>query len=706
MYDEFVSRAVSPIASVDRFFELALLGLVASGFLALAGSGFLDAPTVAVTAAGLALRAVLASGLVRLEIRGRLLSVLVAVPIALYPIDYALVARDFLRATLHLLFLLAVVKVLTARGTRDHVLIAGMAVLALLAAAVLSMDLSFFVFLALFLVFGVATFTSAEIRRSVHKPRQVARGALRSFNRRLTGLTVSIAIGILVLTAAMFFLLPRTAVAFERLMPQRFRAPGFSSEIVLGETGDVRQSRTAMMHVRFFDAGEPPPLKWRGAALSDFDGKRWSAPAEIGRTLLVDRRQHMVTLSETRREDAQNRGLGYEVQLNSTASDVLFFAGSPRRLVIDTPAVIRTSGNEFRLPQPAPAGMHYGVYAMIEDGAAAPAEPPLAPAERRKYLELPHLDPRIPALAREIVDGSATDRARAGAIESYLHSHYGYTTELPAKPAADPLAYFLFNRRRGHCEYFASAMAVMLRAVGIPSRVVTGFQSGVYNPVSGWYVIRASDAHSWVEAWLPDRGWTTFDPTPPGADSPRSPVWARIGFYLDAADTFWQEWVLNYNLDRQRTLASQMHDSGRSFGAEWLDWIRSAAARSHDFAARRAARYGPAALICLFAALAGSFSAPRVWAWLNARRRLRKAQRGAAEASDATLLYKRMLRVLKRRGYEKPAWLTPAEFARLLPAPMAESVGRFTDAYNDLRFGGNAAAAQDMLALLDRLERA
>ena len=79
---------------------------------------------------------------------------------------------------------------------------------------------------------------------------------------------------------------------------------------------------------------------------------------------------------------------------------------------------------------------------------------------------------------------------------------------------ADPLAYFLFERKKGHCEYFASSMAVMLRTLGIPSRVVTGFQSGVYNPMTGWQVIRASDAHSWVEAWIDGRGWTTFDPTP------------------------------------------------------------------------------------------------------------------------------------------------------------------------------------------------
>lgn len=703
----FVTRAVSPIASVDRFFEFALLGLMASGFLALAGSGFLDAPTIVVTAVGLALRGLLVSGLARFEFRWRLLSLLVGLSLAFYPIDYVWISRDFLRATVHLLFLLAVIKVLTARGTRDHVLIGAMAVLELLAAAVLSMDLSFFLFLALFLVFGVAAFTSAEIRRSVRKPRQVARTGLRRVNRRLAVLTLSITAGILAITAGMFFLLPRTAVAaFERLMPQRFRVPGFASEVVLGETGEIGQSRVAVMHVRFFDAGVPAALKWRGAALSDFDGRRWSVPDEIGQTLLVDRQQHMVTLFDSRPGDSRMRGLGYEVQLNPAAGDALFFAGSPRRLLIDAAAVIRTPEDGFKLPQPAPAGLHYGVYSMLEDGAAVSGEPPLTPAQRGRYLALPRLDPRISSLAREAAQGRSTERARAAAIESYLRSQYGYTTKLLAEPVADPLSYFLFDRRRGHCEYFASAMAVMLRSIGIPSRVATGFQSGVYNPVSGWYVIRASDAHSWVEAWLPGRGWTTFDPTPPDADQPRSSLWSRIGFYLDAADTFWQEWVLNYNLDRQRTLASQMQDSGRSFGVEWLEWTRGAAARSRATAAEWTARYGIAALAAVLAILAVYFAAPGLWTWIKARRRISKAQRGAAEASDATLLYTRMLRLMKRRGFEKPAWVTPAEFARMLPASgMAASVGRFTAAYNDLRFGGNAAAAQEMLALLDQLER-
>ena len=108
------------------------------------------------------------------------------------------------------------------------------------------------------------------------------------------------------------------------------------------------------------------------------------------------------------------------------------------------------------------------------------------------------------------------DKARV--IESRLRREYGYTLELLDERQADPLAHFLFERKKGHCEYFASALAVMLRTQGIPSRVATGFLSGTFNPISGWQVIRASDAHSWVEAWIPERGWIT-----------RAAAWSWLG---------------------------------------------------------------------------------------------------------------------------------------------------------------------------------
>jgi hypothetical protein len=219
-------------------------------------------------------------------------------------------------------------------------------------------------------------------------------------------------------------------------------------------------------------------------------------------------------------------------------------------------------------------------------------------------------------------------------------------------------------------------------------------------------VIRASDAHSWVEAWLPGRGWTTFDPTPPDSRPSVSSFLTHLGFYMDAAETFWQEWVLNYNLDRQLTLAARMEDSGRLFSAQWMDSLRLRAALLKQAVADWGRRYGAFAVLAVLIALAAWEYAPRAWTWSKTLARVRQAQRGAARASDATLIYARMLALLKRRGFEKPPWITPVEFARLLPASETASlVASFTVAYNDLRFGGDPSAASRMIEALESLER-
>ena len=300
-------------------------------------------------------------------------------------------------------------------------------------------------------------------------------------------------------------------------------------------------------------------------------------------------------------------------------------------------------------------------------------------------------------------DPSAAIQARR--MENYLRTHYGYTLELPPSEPEDPLAFFLFHRKKGHCEYFASAMAVMLRVLQIPSRVVTGFQSGIYNPISGTQLIRTSDAHSWVEAWLPGRGWTTFDPTPPDPNPPLVSMWTRLGFYADAAEVFWQDWVLNYDLDHQLQLAARMGRSGRQMGASWWDNLGISAGRWWGSLVQFAERYGFILLGLAMLAVLGQLFGRDGSRWWKTRLRVQKVQRGEAQASDATLLYQRMLKVLHRRGIEKPVWLTPCEFARVVQEPeLSVLVEDLTDAYNQLRFGGDSQAALQMMTLLKRLE--
>jgi hypothetical protein len=243
--------------------------------------------------------------------------------------------------------------------------------------------------------------------------------------------------------------------------------------------------------------------------------------------------------------------------------------------------------------------------------------------------------------------------------------------------------------------------------VGIPSRLVTGFETGVYNPVSGWQLLRAADAHTWVEAWLPGRGWASFDPTPPRTQRPPAGAWIRLGWYIDAAETFWDEWVVRYDLSRQLTLAAKMESSGRDLSSHWMDRARARVGQIQDAAGSWSRRYGLWLLGILAAAATLCLTALRVRSYWRHRRRRRRAALGLADAADATLLYERMLRVLARRGLHKSPWQTPSEFARLLPAsPLKLWLEEFTRAYNELRFGGCRPAAARLAALLERLAAA
>src|SRR6266542_5713903 len=267
------SKAMAEV-SVERFFQLALLGLVASGYLAVVGSGYLDLPTVVLTSVGLLFRAVLVTGALQLNVSDRAVVAATIAYIGFFPLDYLFLSREFLDATIHLVFFLAVMKILTAKNNRDYLYTAIISFLELLAAAILSANLNFFFFLALYLVFAMAALTSAEIRRSIHRAGTVARGGLRYFHPRLAGLTAFVTVGILALTAFLFFILPRTAgAALQSFVSHRFYVPGFSNQVTLGQLGEIKSTSRPIMHVRFFNyRAVPTSLKWRGAALSEFDG--------------------------------------------------------------------------------------------------------------------------------------------------------------------------------------------------------------------------------------------------------------------------------------------------------------------------------------------------------------------------------------------------------------------------------------------------
>jgi hypothetical protein len=218
-------------------------------------------------------------------------------------------------------------------------------------------------------------------------------------------------------------------------------------------------------------------------------------------------------------------------------------------------------------------------------------------------------------------------------------------------------------------------------------------------------VVRASDAHAWVEAWIPGQGWTTFDPTPSSSDgAPGSGLLARINMYVDAADTFWQEWVVGYDLDQQLTLAFGV-DQSRRLGVPWL--VR---AYKRAVAVRLPGAGGPVpvnglivALGCL--AVVALLFRRRIGAWFTVLGRKRPGAGSAASVHEAARLYRGMLAVLRKRGIEKPPFQTAGEFVSgLSDSPARPLVAEFTDSYESVRFGENTQAVSRLAELLRRIE--
>ena len=670
--------------SVDRYFQFALLGLVASGFFALAGTSRLDAATIAFTCAALLLRVCVLTGWLHFEIPQRAVSIAALAYVLFYPVDFLWISRDFFTSTIHGVCFLAAVKILTGRSDRDLPYTGLVAFVALVTAALLSWHSSFLIWLALALFFAVAVFTSGEVRAGLARNTLIA-APTRTLTWRLAGIAGVALAGILAISGFFFLIVPRTARAAAVLFPGAARLTGFSSVIDLGTFGAISKDDRAVIHIQSYGRPLPLTMKWRGATLSRFDGRRWFEPTPLAPQPVPFLNGMAEVADRLQRSRRDGRRLLYRVDSTASTNGTLFIAGIPEYISLPgqtppTQRLIRRAGNAWQAVPPTNDTLHYEVSSLL----AQPLPEPLTDRERSRNLAVPPIDIRIPALAREW-SGEGTPLERAQRIEKHLRQDFLYTLDTPIIRGRDPLARFLFVDRKGYCEYFASAMAVMLRSTGIPARVVTGFQSGYFNPVSGLNVIRASDAHAWVEGWFADRGWVTFDPTPSTA-APSSGILSRLNMYFDAADSVWQQWVLAYDLGHQATLAARLQaflSSSRHGSPRPPDF------HPVDFVKDNWAWIGGLAALGLLLWNSG-------WLWNTLRNFfwLRRVASGQASSHDAARLYELMLRKAK---LSRPPNTTPAELAATVPD---RRVASFTAVYNAARFGEDPMAIARLAEML------
>lgn len=550
---------------------------------------------------------------------------------------------------------------------------------------------------------------------------------------------------------------------------------GFSTEVRLGALGEILESTDRVMQVRFFNSatnerislerfaarlGLLDPL-FRGSVLDAYENGHWMCRDQRNQATIRGRQEPSDPVRQEYTLDISTSGVLFAMLPFRTARLEEKLRGRQELQMDSETKVLTTQRADGREP------LRYFVYSNLPadgesgDGRIRASDLPGAPLARTRafsrhfdrYLALPddqRLE-RLAARARELVDPerligneqSSTAKRMVQTLEAHLRDsgEYAYSLSMAIDdPSIDPVEDFLFNRKRGHCEYFASALALMLRAVQVPSRLVTGFKGADFKASEDCYEVQQRHAHAWVEAYV-DNEWIVLDPTPAARNDVVRDVVTRTGFFKKAANSIsslWSSYVVSLSLNRQQealydplqgTVSSGFSSVRSILGgiAAAIHWAREVLASPDELFSRRGA--------LLFA---GVFGAVVCCSALFRRLRNRSRARGARRGRDGWLVraarsllrrlrgtppdparvivafYEEFLRLVETAGLSRRRNQTQREFAReierslagrLGPADLQRFPSELAELFYRVRFGSEVLPAADEQQIESRLNR-
>lgn len=615
---------------------------------------------------------------------------------------------------------LQIVRLATRQGGAHDQQVIILALLHLIAGTMLGGGISYGLCFLGFLVVVPGALMLSHLRREVEgNYRQGARDRaglpvdvpriLRS--RRVVGKKLLLgmcllSVPILAFTALLFVAFPRVGLSLLLFDQNKSgRMIGFSDRINLGEVGALQSDPTLALRVEVQDLADPPPSRiefhLRGTAFDLYDGQGWSrSPSEIEP---VDSHYGFVRI---RRRPKPGRDRMLTIDLEPIEPPLLFI---PHRAVAlrmrdpkgstSSPKVDLFAGSdgEFRY-RTGERGLRYEVFLGGENERSLEA---LSEDEMARYLSLPPtLSTRIEELTRSIVGNRRGAWEKANEIQEYLREHFRYDLSSPSGGAADPLDDFLFRTRAGHCEFYSTAMVVMLRQVGVPARNVTGFLGGTYNRFGNFYAVRQGDAHSWVEAFVDGLGWMTFDPTPAMDRIPQTKlpgVLATLRDLFEATSRRWDRHVVGYDLHQQVSTFQRLRRVGRGS-------TKPSIAQSPKLRA-------------IGSIVAGALLLGGIGWYLYRRQRTQGGPGKEARPVDprtqaAISLYGSLEQAMAAQGVPRRAGTPPLRHAEALEAtghPLAQEIVALTRIYQAARFGGenlSVEARRDYQRRVKRLKSA
>jgi len=713
--------------NLERAFELSSVLLAAIGFAGLAMTA--ELPLILALLGFVALAVSLAQScgvgsnwlttqLLRLS--PALWNSLMVMAFIAFVVDLLWISQDMLPAGIHFVISLMVNKLFNLKERKDFLQLYAISLVAVLASAALTTDLWYGLVFVAYLFAAIWTLLLYHLTKESHE----ARLAMTSLNSpmnaspfpgpitaRFFWTTNGIVLGAFCLTMVIFFVIPRIGAGFfKRTRGEVIRTSGFSEKVDLGVIGAIKEDPSVVMRVEFPDQEAPATdrLYLRGAAYDLYNGRSWVNSLAHRRPLgQTAEGTFKVPKAMSERPGAtQPAGLRQEILIEALDTSVLFGVPLVDSVTGDFPAMLADGMGGVSLPYLPSTRFQYRVnsipgHLLDEERTAVSFSYPNY--IRKHFLQLPTMSPRVRELTQRITREAKTPLQMAIAIKQHLRANYRYRLDVGTATPVSPVEDFLFTRKTGYCEHYATAMVVMLRTVGIPARLVTGFLGGEWNDFGNYHTVRQRDAHAWVEVYFPRSGWITFDPTPSVPTTVPNHLWTTFGRIMDSIRLKWDRLVIQYSFADQLTIARGIRegsDSARTqissflaiafhWAAAWRTWI---------------AEHTPVLDWRLLGWMVGSSATAvvmvvMVWPLRERWTGRRLLEHGTATQVAVVQMYGRMLRLLASRGVHKNPSATPLEFARFVTQAWSDSgqyVHPLTHLYCRVRFGKVPLSPEDL----------
>jgi transglutaminase-like putative cysteine protease len=644
-------------------------------------------------------------------------------------VDMMWISGDLLHAGVHFLLILMVIKLFNLQLRRDYLHLYAISLMAILASASVTTDLWYLPIFLAYLLTGVWTLILFQLtKKSEDAPGPAAvsfirQGPPESSSRvtpQLFWLGNGLASAAFVLTIVIFFAIPRVSVGlYQKGFGENIRTSGFSDTVNLGAIGPIKRDPSVVMRVELTDGIAQAAGRFyvRGMAFDRYDGRSWTNQLNF-RRVLGEYTPGTFTVRQNRLSPPSHLAPTFRqnILLESLDTPVLFAAPFAETVSGRFPTVQSDPTGALYLPFPSSSRIEYSVISRSNPVLPADFEPHAVSYPEsfsRHYLQLPLQSERITALAREIAETKRTTYEKVIAIQEHLTRNFRYSLDAPLAEQSHPLEEFLFNRKTGYCEHYATAMVIMLRTIGIPARLVTGFLTSEWNEYGNYYLVRQQDAHAWVEAHLPHSGWVMMDPTPAnaeGAASLASP-WQVLGRIMDNLRLRWSRFFVEYSADDQLAVVRELKAGGASVRNRAVDSLATILTPV-TLMVERAAQYvsrGNLRQLGGFLGLILMGIGALIWlAWKRPWSMRFSAKREPRDEQMMTRLYERMLRHLARRGISKPRAMPPLQFIRFIQAQWSEAgsaVATITELYCRARFGQIHLTHEQLQSAEDRFRQ-